>query len=289
MSGGPVLSRWLDYVADVSRQPVSAFPTLSLLGMLSETFDATASWNWLQPDGEVGWDVLHPPAGWPPPGAVEVWMAHRFDHPLLRWYECTGSPSPMTMGRVPAAIADRQLMAFARDALGSPDMVQQLSIPVAITRRSHSVVVVSRGGTDFRDEEVQLARQLQPLVMLLERQAGLTTRLDGDIAGRFGLTARESSVLSLLRRGLTIRAIGRHLACAPRTVEKHLEHVYRKMDVRDRLEAVRVADAFAAAAADGVDGRRCPGGAGGSSAPHLIETDRADLLVFTGRVSTRVS
>lgn len=57
----------------------------------------------------------------------------------------------------------------------------------------------------------------------------------------FGLTARELLVLRLLRDGHSARGIARRLATSPRTVEKHLEHIYRKIHVNDRLNAVRVA------------------------------------------------
>ncbi len=35
--------------------------------------------------------------------------------------------------------------------------------------------------------------------------------------------------------------MGRRLGCSPRTVEKRLEHVHRKLAVRDRVNAIRVA------------------------------------------------
>jgi DNA-binding NarL/FixJ family response regulator len=49
------------------------------------------------------------------------------------------------------------------------------------------------------------------------------------------------AVLGLLADGLTARAIGHGLSMSERTVHKHLEHVYRKLGVKDRLNAVRVA------------------------------------------------
>ena len=38
--------------------------------------------------------------------------------------------------------------------------------------------------------------------------------------------------------------IAHRLQCSPRTVHKHLKHVYRKLAVRDRLNAARVARAL---------------------------------------------
>ena len=48
-------------------------------------------------------------------------------------------------------------------------------------------------------------------------------------------------MLQLLCDGLSTRQAARRLACSPRTVEKHLQHVYRKLEVRDRVNAMRVA------------------------------------------------
>ena len=45
-------------------------------------------------------------------------------------------------------------------------------------------------------------------------------------------------VLSLVAAGLTDAAIGRRLGCSPRTVDKHLEHVYRRLGVSCRTAAI---------------------------------------------------
>ena len=52
------------------------------------------------------------------------------------------------------------------------------------------------------------------------------------------LTAREAEVLTLLSEGGTAWAIARRLQVSPATVRKHLEHLYRKLEVQDRLSAV---------------------------------------------------
>ena len=187
----------------------------------------------------------------------------------------------MTTERVPEQIADRALVAAAREIMASPELSQQLAIPVRLADRSHSVLVLSRGGTDFDETQLQLARQLQPLVMLLERTAERSSRLGESVAGHFGLTWREASVLALLRQGLTIHAISRQLCCTPRTVEKHVEHLYRKMDVRDRLSAVRAAEAQERAN-DPLG--RSPGSSHPAFAPPHVAPERSGLLVMTGRM-----
>ena len=71
------------------------------------------------------------------------------------------------------------------------------------------------------------------------------------------LTEREFAVLRLPGAGLTAQAIARRLTTSPRTVHKHLEHLYRKLGVRDRLMAVqRARDVGLLAAPPEPGGRR---------------------------------
>lgn len=55
----------------------------------------------------------------------------------------------------------------------------------------------------------------------------------------FGLlTHRESAVLSWLKQGKTSFEIAIILGCAPRTVDKHLANLYRKMGVNSRASLI---------------------------------------------------
>jgi DNA-binding CsgD family transcriptional regulator len=53
-----------------------------------------------------------------------------------------------------------------------------------------------------------------------------------------GLTEREAEVLAWVARGRGDSEIGGLLSISPRTVDKHLENVFRKLGVRNRAEAV---------------------------------------------------
>lgn len=61
------------------------------------------------------------------------------------------------------------------------------------------------------------------------------------LAAQFSLTAREAEVLLWLSRGKTNRDIGDILGMAPRTVNKHLEHVFGKLHVETRAAAAAIA------------------------------------------------
>jgi DNA-binding NarL/FixJ family response regulator len=56
-----------------------------------------------------------------------------------------------------------------------------------------------------------------------------------------GLTARELEVLTLLAEGLTPDELAARLFISARTVGTHIEHIFRKLGVRTRAQAVAVA------------------------------------------------
>jgi DNA-binding NarL/FixJ family response regulator len=57
------------------------------------------------------------------------------------------------------------------------------------------------------------------------------------------LTAREAQILELVARGHSNRDVAEALFLSPRTVERHLANLYRKLRVHNRAEAVRQARA----------------------------------------------
>ena len=52
-------------------------------------------------------------------------------------------------------------------------------------------------------------------------------------------TAREREILELLARGLSAREVARELGISERTVNTHVGHIYRRLGVTNRVEAVR--------------------------------------------------
>ncbi|QBR94319.1 LuxR family transcriptional regulator [Nocardioides euryhalodurans] len=163
-------------------------------------------------------------------------------HPLLVWFARTQDPAPMTVGRVPGELAPPRGGNYLKELLEPHGHEQQLSIPSHLGSRSYRAFVLAQGRDDFSDEQLDLARRLQPLLALLDRQAEVTSRVRlATCSPPADLTAREVAVLGLLAEGLTAAAIGRRLQVSPRTVHCHLGHVYRKLGVVDRMMAVTVA------------------------------------------------
>lgn len=73
--------------------------------------------------------------------------------------------------------------------------------------------------------------------LLLLQKAGGDWDLDA-VRSELGLTAREAEILMWISRGKTNRDIGMILDSSPRTVNKHLEHIFEKLGVTTRSAAV---------------------------------------------------
>ncbi len=72
-------------------------------------------------------------------------------------------------------------------------------------------------------------------LLLLEKQ---TLPFSPATLKALGLTRREAEILVWIARGKTNNEIAGLLYISPRTVKKHLEHVYQKLGVESRTEAV---------------------------------------------------
>jgi DNA-binding CsgD family transcriptional regulator len=239
------VARWLDVVAELMLHR-GEFPYERLSQELAATFDVEAvSWNWQRNEQDLGF-VLTPER----PAFTDAWSQQLWDtselarqHPLVRWFLTTRDPTPQTMGRVPTAISPRRSQAMVREILRPFDANEQLSIPYVLDAGAYRAFVLCRTGADFDDDDLAVATRLRPALAALDAQARLLSPWSpGHTPAESStpaLTGRELAVLRLLCWGHTAHAMAHRLGCTPRTVEKHLEHVYRKLGVNDRLGAVQ--------------------------------------------------
>jgi DNA-binding CsgD family transcriptional regulator len=240
---GSVYDDWVDLVVDLSRG-TAEFPRAAVADRIAETFCCHVSWNWAEPDGSFGFELHGQVTAQLRPEDVQRWAIDGMRaHPLLLWFAHTRDPLPMTVGRVPRELVPPRGWAYLRECLEEPGWEQQLSIPHHLGPTSYRAMVLAQACHDFSDEQLDLARRLQPLLAVLDRQAEVLarTRTPSTTAAAADLTCREVAVLRLLGEGMTAAAIGRRLLVSTRTVHTHLGHIYRKLGVSDRLLAVLAA------------------------------------------------
>ncbi len=82
------------------------------------------------------------------------------------------------------------------------------------------------------EPEPTLGSNLRPARRLRTKKASAISAFR-----RLGLTRRESDVLLWITRGQSNAEIGASLRISPRTVKKHLEHIFDKLGVKTRLAA----------------------------------------------------
>jgi DNA-binding CsgD family transcriptional regulator len=94
----------------------------------------------------------------------------------------------------------------------------------------------TRVALDFDSVHAEiLAAPGEPTVVLLSQNGGPPA--DPERLRELGLTRREAEVLSWVACGRTNPQIARTLWLSPRTVQKHLQHIFEKLGVSTRTEA----------------------------------------------------
>jgi DNA-binding response OmpR family regulator/DNA-binding CsgD family transcriptional regulator len=158
----------------------------------------------------------------------------------LRW--CT----PMAR-RLLRAVAPEE--AAAEGAL-PPALVEQLLRLAARAGRAPAPATLALGGRQLEFTYLS-ATGPEELLFCLGEASGGTGEVQ-TLQQALALTAREAEVLLWISRGKSNRDIGEILRISPRTVNKHLERVFEKLGVENRVaaaaQAVRLLSAGAAPA-----------------------------------------
>jgi DNA-binding CsgD family transcriptional regulator len=125
-------------------------------------------------------------------------------------------------------------------AAGTPAPSGSLLLTATTPSRRLLRIVVARRGP-FTARDVAVADLLQRHLPAVVAHAGLRAAEEGRpapeaLADR-SLTEREREVLALVAAGRTNRDIARALFIQPRTVEKHIENICRKLGASNRAAA----------------------------------------------------
>jgi DNA-binding CsgD family transcriptional regulator len=116
-----------------------------------------------------------------------------------------------------------------------------MAVPIHVDRRYLVSFVLNRSKRGFSDRDRARLEIMRPHLGNLYRLSVAASRPEGtltdEIALPESLTPRERHVLRWVAAGKTDRDIGAILEISPRTVHKHLQHIYEKLGVETRTAA----------------------------------------------------
>lgn len=183
-------------------------------------------------------------------GADEIacFDRHFFEHPLVLHHGIDGG---LQARRISDLVSrhDFQRSALYGDYYQRIGLQYTIAVPLFHDHRRLVSVVLNRRGLDFNERDRERLELLRPHLAFLYRHArqapalqmGATpppvARPAADVSAP-GLTLREEDVMHWLACGKTDAEIAALLSISPRTVQKHLEHIYVKLGVETRTAAV---------------------------------------------------
>jgi DNA-binding CsgD family transcriptional regulator len=175
------------------------------------------------------------------PDSARLFAEHLPEHPILGHFQATGDGSAL---RISDFLSDRQFrrLGLYRDFYYQAAVNYQMTVTLPGPRRSVIGIALNRERFDFRDEDREMLNLLRPHIaqaatigMLLSSPVPPAADARADAPP---LTPRQSRVLQLVAAGYDDRLIGRLLGISTRTVNTHLQHVYRTLGVTSRTEAL---------------------------------------------------
>ena len=204
----------------------------------------------------LAWLVEPADAGTFPDGG-KLLQQHLHEHPVLRYVQATGDGRAR---RISDFLSDRQFRSLGlyHDFYRRREVDYQALIAVPASGGGLIAVALNRQGRDFSSDDLEF---LDLLRIHVGQAAAIALPHPGsgaspDAAASRLLTRRQARILQLVADGQSDRAIARSLGISTRTVQAHLQHTYRALDVTSRTEAVARLRALGAAPGLSLLGRR---------------------------------
>lgn len=206
----------------------------------------------------VGADIagfyVHERRGWTAPVHItpgSAWQALPFErlptsqavagHPGIRHLVVDGANEPFS---VTDLVTERTWleseMARMMRALWGRQYHFAIPVPLGVAPDGERHAwVFGRGTANLSSADREVCDAIAPVLTAFARHRVAMDLLDlrtgtGDL-----LTQREILVLELQAEGVGARGVAARLGMSPRTAQKHAEHIYRKLGVHNRHDAVR--------------------------------------------------
>lgn len=240
------LEPWLDLASDVLRHLSPQVDWLHVGMLLADHLHAPVAGGFQWTPRAPG--VVHAPQEDLTFDLPQIAARAPDAHPLALYYARTRSTQVRAIQQV-APLRTPTGRDYL-DELTQAGIEQHLWIPLPRVHGTLQVAGACRAGEPFDDRDIAAARRVQGVLCAVTVHARAIAQWSHrpgvspeSVAAAAHLTPREVVVLDLCSRGLTSQAVAHRLRVSPRTVEKHLENVYTKLGVRDRVSAVLRAQA----------------------------------------------
>jgi DNA-binding CsgD family transcriptional regulator len=208
------------------------------------------SLNDIGPDTDRVISVVKPE---PPERLYRLFGEFAFQNPLMLRYMQTLDGRPYRFSDVTTPEQLHELELYHQ--VYAPMRVEhQMAFTLPATPGRVIAIALSRLDPDYTDEDREVIERARPYLIQAWRNAIEHTALRDELAARplgpaggdgtavealrtRGLTERQAQVLALVARGRSNRDAGAILGISDRTVQKHLEHCYRVLDLQGRSAA----------------------------------------------------
>lgn len=91
------------------------------------------------------------------------------------------------------------------------------------------------------DEALDGGAPMSPVIAMKSLQLIRTVKTEAKSTIEFGLTSREMEILEQIAQGKNYQEIANALIISPKTVRKHIENTYKKLQVHNKVAAVQMA------------------------------------------------
>jgi DNA-binding CsgD family transcriptional regulator len=189
------------------------------------------------------------------PDGGQLLQQHLHEHPILACVQATGDGRAR---RISDFLSDRQFRSLGlyHDFYRRRGVNYQAVITVPAPGGGLIAVALNRGGHDFSAEDLELFDLLRIHVGQAAAIALPGQQTGPGVSPEPLLTPRQARILQLVADGQSDRGIARTLGISTRTVQAHLQHSYRALDVTSRTEAVACLRLLGAASGLSRPGRR---------------------------------
>jgi DNA-binding CsgD family transcriptional regulator len=182
-----------------------------------------------------------------------IWGEYAFQNPLMQRYVETLDGRPYRFSDVISREEYHALELYQR-FYSLVSVEHQMAFTLPATPGRVIAIALCRSEHDYTDEECEVIERARPYLIQAWRNAIDHTALRDELTARplgptgsdgtavealqaRGLTERQAQVLALIARGRSNRDAGAILGISDRTVQKHLEHCYRVLDLQGRSAA----------------------------------------------------